>query len=673
MIPRPVLCLIPLLLLTLAIPLHAAENLIYNGDFELASPDSPPPGWAMWGADTYKVPANYTRDTTTAHSGQAAFRIYHPADSAGYIVSSPDKAIQTQPGMMLTVSFWARTDKPGPSTFLFSAYQTINPFQDAPSPGEYLFNATQEWQQFTFTVYEGWDYFAERSKLVMLTFIPTRDQKLEKTLWVDDVSLVQEPTTRQGRMVDERTLKYEPLQHRLQPGPTLDFSVDASQVLRPTVKAAGGISFHRVVGWTGQPYNKQGEYTLDPQIEEAIRELKLPMTRFYAVGDEPFGLEGSIDRVAELVGKIGVPQTQTVLELETQGATSLLAPEVWARAARYVKQKGYGFRYWEVTNEPWIRVANTAFATPDDYIKHFMAVSAALRAVAPDCQIGIAITNDQRWGNYLLRQTAGSYDFVVGHYYAAPNVMRRQFEPVALSDDYKTLDRILQVNALLKEYNPGREVYQLDTEWGSHSGGPNGERADNVDRNANITGVLHRAVRMIYYAREGMLRGASSWQMLNRLEAQGFGILAQQAPEKRFMLYWLYYYFNRGLGEQALKLEGTAPYFAPTKENDQYLTPGSYAGPMTPALVTLSQDGKTMMVMIANGSWTQTVPCKMSWKGFTAAGAEGVLLSSGDLDAKPLLERKEDFVQPLAVETTATTMSYQVPPHSVSFITLKAK
>jgi alpha-L-arabinofuranosidase len=306
------------------------------------------------------------------------------------------------------------------------------------------------------------------------------------------------------------------------------------------------------------------------------------------------------------------------------------------------------------------------------YIKHVQEVAAALRAVAPDCQIGIGITDDQRWGNTILKQAAGSYDFVASHYYAVSNVMRRQFEPVVLSENYKTLDRTLQVNALLKEYNPGRKVYQLDTEWGMISSGANGEVSDNVDRNANITGVVHRAVRLIYYAREGMLRGASSWQMLNRLEAQGFGVLFQQAPEKRAMLYWLYYYFNRSLGERALKLDGTAPYYTPTKETDAQLA-GSYAGPVTPALVTLSQDRKTMYVMIANGSWTQTVPCKLSWKGFNAAGAEGVLLTSSDRDAKPLLERKEDFVQPLAVETTATTMSYQVPPHSVSFITLKAK
>ncbi len=415
---------------------NRSENLCFNGDFELTSTESPPPGWAMWGAQVYKNPANYTRDTTTPHGGQACFRLFHPANTAGYIVSAPDKALHAEAGRMLQVSFWARTDKPGPSEFLFTAYETVNPFVDAPSPGGLTINVGAEWQQFRFTVYEGWDYFADRSKLILLSFIPTRDQALEKTVWIDDVVLTQEPTTKPGRMVDERSLQFAPLQHRLQPGDRLEFTVDASQPLRPATRDVGGISFHRVVGWTGEPYNKQGEYTLNPQVQDAIEALKLPMTRFYAVGDEPFGVEGAIDRIVALVGKVGIPQEKTVLELETQSANTKLPPEVWARAARHCTDKGYRFLYWEVGNEPYIRRADSAFATPDDYVQHVKEVSAAIKQVQPGAQVGIAITESPGWGNYLLKQAAGSYDFVVGHYYAAGQVHRRKFEAIALTDNF---------------------------------------------------------------------------------------------------------------------------------------------------------------------------------------------------------------------------------------------
>lgn len=665
--------LLALLIPLLAATAFAADNLAFNGDFETPSTAQPPPGWSMWGADTWKTPANYTLDTVNPHGGKACFRIHHPANTAGYIVSAPDKALHAEAGKMIKVSFWARTDKPGPSAFLFTAYETINPFVDAPSPGGYTFDVGAEWQQFSFTVYEGWDYFADRSQLIMLTLFATRDQALEKTLWIDDVVLTQEPTTKPGRMVDERKLQFEPLQHRLQPGDKLAFSVDAEKPLRAATKDVGGISFHRVVGWTGQPYNKAGEYTLSPEVQDAIEALKLPLTRFYAVGDEPFGVEGALDRIVGLAAKIGVPQDKVVLELETQGATTKLPPEAWAKAARYCTDKGYRFLYWEVANEPYIRTADAAFATPDEYVAHVKAVSAAIKAVQPGAQIGLAITDSQSWGNYLLKQAAGSYDFVVGHYYAAGEVYRRKFEINSVTDNMRTLDRMLRVNALIKEYNPGREVYQLDTEWGSHSAGPKGERADYADRNANIWGVLHRAVRLIYTAREGMLRGASSWQMLNNLNAQGFGVLFQQAPEKRAMLYWLYYHFNRSVEAQVLDTVGTAPYYTPAPGDDFAYKAGSFPGPLTPVLVTVSPDRKNMHVIIANASWDKTVPCQMSWENFQAAGAEAYVLSSADLDAKPLLDKDEDLVKLVDPPVKADGMTYEVPPHSVSFIWIEAR
>ena len=94
----------------------AAENLIHNGNFETASSAQPPPGWAMWGARRYKVPANYTRDTTNPHGGAACFRIHHPANTAGYVVTDPKHAVRTRQGMAYTVRVWARTDVPGPTS-----------------------------------------------------------------------------------------------------------------------------------------------------------------------------------------------------------------------------------------------------------------------------------------------------------------------------------------------------------------------------------------------------------------------------------------------------------------------------------------------------------------------------------------------------------------------------
>lgn len=651
----------------------AEGRVVLEDDFETDTGVSPPGGWSMWGAEVYKVPAHFTRDTTDPHGGQACLRLYHPADTAGYLVSAPERAVRPRPNMRYEVSFWARSDKTGPVPFYWTAYRTIQPFVDAPSPGRWTLDVGPQWREFRFTIREGWDFFADRSCCLMLTFHATGDPKLERTLWVDDVVVRELPSDRVGRLVDEGELPVEPLRHRLRPGERLDFALDARKIIGPAVRQVGGISFHRVCGWTGQPYNRAGEYTLRPELEQAIRDLHLPMTRFYAVGDEPFGVEAALDRVAEMSRRAGVPPEWTVVELESQGAERTLPPQVWARALRYARDKGYGLRFWEVCNEPYLGAPGIVFKTPQEYVDHFRAVSQALRQVDPKVQVGLALGEDTPWRSFVLAQTAGLYDFVVCHHYAVDQVWRRKFEIVTLTENYRKLEEVLRTNALIRSYNPGRDVYQLDTEWGMISSGPKGEDADYVDRNANIFGVLHRAVRLIYYAREGMLRGASSWQMLNRLDAQGFGILAQQAPDKRFMLYWLYYYFNRHVGDRALELEGTAPYFVPGPGDDPWTKPGELAGPRTPVLATLGADGRTIFLMMANASWDQPADCRVTLRNFAARQAQGVVLSSDNPDARPLLERTEDFVRPLPVNLTPGGLACTLPPHSVSFLTLTAE
>lgn len=671
---RHVVCALSLLVLVWP-AVAAASNLIHNGDFEAAATKSPPPGWTMWGYAPYKVATNYTRATNAPHRGEACFRIYHPANTEGYIASDPQYAIRPKPATIYRVTFWARTDRPGPAGFGFLAYASVQPYVDAPAPGDYTIDCGNEWREYSFEVREGLDFFADQSRYLLLAFHATRDRKQEKTLWIDDVVVTERHDPTPVRLLDPATLNYAPLPHRLRPGDRLEFTVDAS---RPGPRAqleVGGISFHRVCGWTGQPYNRRGDYTLAPELERAMRELRLPMTRFYGVGDEPFALETALDKAVEISGKIGVPLDHVVLEFEDQGAETKLPPEDWARGVRHSVAKGYSFRHWEIANEPYLSVRRPAgaFRSAEDYIEHVQAVSAAIRKIQPTGQIGIGIdTHSIKWGNYVLRQTAGAYDFVAGHYYAVGEIHRRKFEATVLTENYKVLDRALRINALIQAYNPGREVYQYDTEWGMHSGGPNGERADNVNRNANIFGTMHRAVRMIYYAREGLLRGASGWQMLSRLNGPGFGILTQEAPEKRYLLYWLYYYFNRHLGATVLPIAGTAPYYTPAAGDDPHTKAGEFPGPLTPVLATLSADGKQLHLVIANGSWGNAIPCHIELRNFPATQTSGIVLSQSSPDAPALLEHQEDAIGQLPLQLTDNQITCTLPAHSVVFVTLMA-
>ena len=77
-----------------------------------------------------------------------------------------------------------------------------------------------------------------------------------------------------------------------------------------------------------------------------------------------------------------------------------------------------------------------------------------------------------------------------------------------------------------------------------------------------------------------------------------------------------------------------------------------------------------MYLVMANGSWTRSVPCRAALRDFRAARAAGVVISNDRLDGKPLLERKEEAVSDFAVGTTGDEVSCTLPPHAVVFVTL---
>jgi len=646
----------------------AGENLLFNGDFERATASRPPDGWTMWGASRYKNPANYTRDTTRPHGGRACFRIHHPAGTAGYVVSSPKRAIRPRKGKMYVVSFWARTDQPGASSFGVQGYRSISPYVGARAPGHGQFDAGTEWKRFSFTYHEGWDFFADQARHLLLDFKATTDSRQAKTLWIDDVVVTERPATRKGRLLDPATMPYERLRHRLKPGKELAFTLDPARRIGKANRLVGGVSFHRVAGWAGLPYDKTGAYVLPGAMEEAIREMRLPMTRFYGVGAEPFSLAAAIDKAADMCRRISVPLEAVPLEFETQGATRALPPEVWAQGVKHSLARGYGFRRWEITNEPYVPHKPMAFPTPDAYAEHVIAVSKAIRKVHGKALIGMSVlARSHDWGQALIQRTAGHYDWIAPHYYCFVNAYESAFEDVVLTGNFHVLDLLLQTRHILHAHNPGRKVVQYDTEWGLHSRGPDGARAGGARRNGNVYGTVHRAVRLIYYARENLLAGASSWEMFSTDSTPGFGFFSGKSPTKRHMMYWLYYYFNRHVGDASLEPDGTARYHTGTYRGIKR------TGPLTPVLATLSADGRTICLVMANGSWRDPAPCRITLRNFVPARATAVALSHNDPDGHPRSQRKEDFVSDLPVRIAGGRLTAVLPPHAVVFVRVSAR
>lgn len=118
------------------------------------------------------------------------------------------------------------------------------------------------------------------------------------------------------------------------------------------------------------------------------------------------------------------------------------------------------------------------------------------------------------------------------------------------------------------------------------------------------------------------------------------------------------------MGEWALHTDGTAPYYQPQQEAREI------AGPLTPVLATLSRDGQRIYLVIANGSWTRSVPCQVTLQNFHANHAAAVVITNDKLDGKPLLEAKGDAISEFPVSTTAGAANCTIPPHAVVFVSL---
>jgi hypothetical protein len=111
-------------------------------------------------------------------------------------------------------------------------------------------------------------------------------------------------------------------------------------------------------------------------------------------------------------------------------------------------------------------------------------------------------------------------------------------------------------------------------------------------------------------------------------------------------------------------LDGTAPF------GEGGASGWFWSGPLTPAVATLSDDSRHLFLILANGSWSRSVPCSIAPRSFPVRRVEGVLLSHPDRDGDPLLERKEDLVHEFPIELAGDHIETTLPAHSVAFLTL---
>lgn len=153
--------------------------------------------------------------------------------------------------------------------------------------------------------------------------------------------------------------------------------------------------------------------------------------------------------------------------------------------------------------------------------------------------------------------------------------------------------------------------------------------------------------------------------------APRFGALIRKAPDERYLFYWMFYLFLRHVGANVLAISGTSPWYIPPPDENVSPKPEQAGGPLAPALVTSSADGHTLYTVVANASWETKLACNLKLSHFSARSARGLVLSQKEANAPALVDRMEDVVSKLELQSDVEHVTFTLPADSVAFITIE--
>ena len=469
--------------------------------------------------------------------------------------------------------------------------------------------------------------------------------------------------------------------HMLHDGP-FDVNVDASAVRSSCNKMISGMSFvYLTWGLSGNfvPFDHDGIFTLPNSARLAIKSLHLPLTRVYGMGRTSYfsmpinySLNTAISKFKALNDQIGVPEENSIMEFEGPDPTSAekISEVQWVFGAEYALTNTPLHRL-EIGNEPY-----TGSYSTNEYRDKFNAVSVAIHAKASSLgktiEIGLPISRidwNKAWREDLMSVTAGNFDYVVPHHYChLYETDGSSIEDNILGKNYWALDRALDINQILNDVPANQNAYQYDSEWAPIYHDSSGNVGDFAVRTGNIYGTLHSAVRLIYYAKGEFVEAASAWTSIGKTPtSMGYGLLPLYdfESDKRTYKFWLYYYFNRHLGDDILELTGTVPYYTP-----QLGSLSEFSGPEVPMLIT--KTSTNIYIVAVNGSWANDHTATLNLSDFVVGNTAGVRMTNDDIDAHPLIDAKGDVVEYFSVSVSNNVITFPVEKHSVAFVTLTA-
>ena len=345
--------------------------------------------------------------------------------------------------------------------------------------------------------------------------------------------------------------------------------------------------------------------------------------------------------------------TSFAVSAGTRGADGVWQGEQAKRLFATTAEFGGSIAAAEFINEPSLAAigALPAGYNAQNYVRDFAVFRAVAKAGAPDMKIlGPGSTGES--GDFLpiplvpsadmMKGTTGSVDAVSYHFYGATSQRCAPFggpqtsPDKALSEDWLALtERELAYYADLRDrFEPGKSMWLTETAQAACGGSPWASAFRDSFRYVDQLGRLaRRGVKIVAH---------------NTLAASDYGLIDGDTLEPR-PNYWAALLWHRTMGTIVLD----APPSAPGVRLYAHCQRGSPRG-VALAAINLSNESRQLQ---------------------TGAKASAYVLTSSDLDAKKvsingILASVSASGIPSAIKPKRFTSKLDLPPHSITFVTL---
>ncbi len=433
-----------------------------------------------------------------------------------------------------------------------------------------------------------------------------------------------------------------------------EIMVDASRKIRKIPRSLFGTNVEWV--WDAGGLWDKKKKAPDREIERLTRELKVSLIRFpggvfsdfyhwrdgigpaekrrettHTIGDSKsvhtFGTDEALD-FAEAVGG------QLFITVNAGTGT----PHEAAEWVRYVNKGGVSSRkdrrvsYWEVGNELYIKDDNPASKAttmnPEKYADLYLRFAKMMRKEDPSIKIGAiggenfgryAFVGYPNWNKTVLSKAGREIDFLAVHNAYAPVMMTGNdldlktvysamlASPLLARENLKVISD--QIGSLPKE--DASRIKLAVTEWGPFF--EMSPKSRYVDHTKTLGSALYVASIMKVFIESPRVEIANFFKLVENAYMGSIGIRqGRYIPKATFMALQMFtHHFGSVLVQSSTKspvYDSPAAGLVDRVKNVPYLE----------AVASLSDDGKTLYVIVINKHLDSSIPAKLSFIGMEA-------------------------------------------------------